>query len=121
MVDSQASAAVVEECVAGSAEVVVEGGRGCIGSGKMSANAAATGMRHAQAVIASAWVGGGLAKAEKKIVPRAATPIALESCCTASSTPAAEPSSSIPTPARLKSNSWPMLDPAPSPIRNSPG
>src|SRR5580698_1467939 len=68
--------------------------RACIGSRKMSAKAAATGIRHAQAVIASACVGGGLAKAEKKIVPRAATPIALESCCTASSTPEAEPTSS---------------------------
>ena len=27
----------------------------------------------------------------------------------------------MPTPARMKSNSWPMLEPAPSPIRNSPG
>src|ERR1700722_5545539 len=118
MVDSQASAAVVEECVAGSAELVVEGDRACIGSRKMSANAAATGMRHAQAVIASAWVGGGLAKAEKKIVPRAATPIALESCCTASSTPEAEPTSSIPTPARMNSNSCPMYIPAPAPAGN---
>ena len=72
-------------------------------------------------MIASACVGRWPAKAEKKIVPRAATPIALESCCTASSTPEAEPISSIPTPARMKSNSWPMLAPAPRPIRNSDG
>ncbi|HTA34927.1 MAG TPA: hypothetical protein VK721_16005 [Solirubrobacteraceae bacterium] len=38
----------------------------------MSANAAATGARHAQAVIASACVGELLTKAEKKTVPRAA-------------------------------------------------
>jgi EmrB/QacA subfamily drug resistance transporter len=46
----------------------------------------ASGTRHAQVVIASACVGRWPAKAEKKIVPRTATPTALESCCTASST-----------------------------------
>jgi hypothetical protein len=97
------------------------GSRVCIGRRKMSAKAAATGARHAQAVVASACVGGRLAKAEKKIVPSAATPSALDSCWTASSTPEAEPISSIPTPARMNSNSCPIDVPAPAPIRNSPG
>ena len=65
--------------------------RARIGRRKMSTNAAAIGARHAQAVIASAWVGRWSANAEKKIVPRAATPTALASCCIASSTPVAEP------------------------------
>ena len=81
------------------------GSRACIGSRKINPNATAIGTRHAHAVTASACVGRWSAKAEKKIVPRAATPIALDSSCTASSTPEAEPTSSIVTPARMKSNS----------------
>jgi hypothetical protein len=61
--------------------------RACMGSRNTSRNAAASGARHAHAVICSASGGRWWPKAEKKMVPRTATPSALESCCTASKTP----------------------------------
>jgi hypothetical protein len=59
-------------CLTNARELATAGqvcrSRARIGRRKMSANAAAIGARHAQAVIASAWVGRWPAKAEKKIV-----------------------------------------------------
>ena len=60
------------------------GSRACIGNLKRSRKVAASGTRHAHAVIARAWVGKRPSNAEKKIVPSTATPSALESCWTAS-------------------------------------
>ena len=54
-------------------------------------------------------------------MPSTATPSALASCWTAFSTPDADPTSSIETPASTKSNSWPKLAPAPRPIRTRLG
>ena len=54
-------------------------------------------------------------------MPRIATPSEVESCWVASNTPDAEPTSRSFTLDRMNWNSWPMLAPAPAPIRNRPG
>ena len=58
---------------------------------------------------------------EKKIVPRTATPSAVESCWAASSTPEADPTSSMLTLVRTNRKSCAMLAPTPTPIRKRPG
>ena len=68
-------------------------------------NAATSGTRQTHTVTRSASVGRWCANVEKKMVPRMATPSAVESCCTASMTPDAEPTSSIVTLVRTNWNS----------------
>ena len=92
-----------------------------MGSRNTRTKAAASGTRQAQAVICSAYDGRWWPKAEKKIVPRTATPSEVESCCTASRTPEADPTSFMFTLVRMNRKSCPMLAPTPAPIKKRPG
>jgi hypothetical protein len=65
--------------------------RECIGRRKMSRNAAASGARHAHAVICSASFARWLSKTEKKIVPRTATPTEFDSCWVSTIKPESHP------------------------------
>ena len=55
------------------------------------------------------------------MLPRTATPRAVESCCTASKTPEADPISSVFTLVRMNWKSCPMVAPTPAPMKNRPG